>query len=525
MADNTETKPMSSSISSIFLKHGFLLQPDVMVFLNCDKIEIEIFLDIFQTLRAPKIVSFKFFEQNKEKITTILNSFIELKKFDEAVLNNIKRRIIEKLSHEVSHEEKEKQQAILPLQYSSFENNFNIDIIKPRKVDVKDFIDFFRDRYEFFKELLKDRKELSGLISLDKLPKNNQNLSVIGMVISKRETKNKNIVLSIEDGKGQVTVLINKNRTEVYEKAQDIVEDEVIGIKGFGNKEIIFASEIVFPEIPPINFNKKCNIDTNILFISDIHVGSNKFLESNFKNFIKWVNGDVGDSKQKDKAKKVSHIFILGDIVDGVGIYPSQEEELVIKDIKQQYEAAFELFDEIRKDIKLIFIPGNHDGVRIAEPQIFGDYAKALTKLENAELLPNPCYYNLYGYRILLYHGYSFDYYANNVYSLKQAKAYESPDVVLKFLLTKRHLAPTHGSTLYTPSQEDFFVIKKVPDIFAASHMHKTATSYFKNIALIATSCWQSRTAFQEKFGHMPDPCKVPMFNTKTKKVNLLDFS
>ena len=139
--------------------------------------------------------------------------------------------------------------------------------------------------------------------------------------------------------------------------------------------------------------------------------------------------------------------------------------------------------------------------------------------------MPNPSYYNVYGYRVLLYHGYSLDYYANNVYALKQLKPYENPEVLLKFLLTKRHLAPVHGSTLYMPTEEDFFVIKKIPDIFVTSHVHKTGTSWYRGILLISTSCWQARTPFQEKVGHIPDPCKVPIFNTKTKRINILDFS
>jgi hypothetical protein len=31
-------------------------------------------------------------------------------------------------------------------------------------------------------------------------------------------------------------------------------------------------------------------------------------------------------------------------------------------------------------------------------------------------------------------------------------------------------------------------------------------------------------TPYQEKFGNMPDHCKVPMFNLKTRKIKILDF-
>jgi len=503
--------------SFIFLKKGYLVQPDLINFVN--GIDPELVLDLLKDLNAPKIVSLSFFKKNKESILHLINKYITNGKFEKTVIISLKNKV------EAIDGEKKEEREIKERFKEGYEEIFDVkDLITPKKVDVKDFVSFFKSRFNYFKEILKSRKELNNLTSIDKLPKSNQNISIIGMVLEKRETKNKNIIITLEDGKGITNVLINRNRVDVYNKALSLVEDEVIAVKGFGNREIIFASDILFPEILN-DKNKKIKEDKNLLFISDVHVGSEKFLEANFRKFIKWVNCEIGNETQKARAKKVSHIFIVGDLVDGVGIYPTQEEELSIKDIREQYKAAAELFDEIRKDIKIIFIPGNHDAVRLVEPQFFNDYAKPLQKLENATLLPNPSYYNVYGYRVLLYHGYSLDYYANNVYALKQLKPYENPEVLLKFLLTKRHLAPVHGSTLYMPTEEDFFVIKKIPDIFVTSHVHKTGTSWYRGILLISTSCWQARTPFQEKVGHIPDPCKVPIFNTKTKRINILDFS
>ena len=36
-------------------------------------------------------------------------------------------------------------------------------------------------------------------------------------------------------------------------------------------------------------------MDFSAVFISDIHIGSSTFLEAEFKEFIKWINGDFGD--------------------------------------------------------------------------------------------------------------------------------------------------------------------------------------------------------------------------------------
>ena len=45
----------------------------------------------------------------------------------------------------------------------------------------------------FMKDLLKDRKELSNLVSVNKIG-SNRSFSLIAMISSKRVTKNKNII-------------------------------------------------------------------------------------------------------------------------------------------------------------------------------------------------------------------------------------------------------------------------------------------------------------------------------------------
>ena len=94
----------------------------------------------------------------------------------------------------------------------------------------------------------------------------------------------------------------------------------------------------------------------------------------------------------------------------------------------------------------------------------------------------------------------------------------------MAYLLMNRHLAPTHSSTLYFPSEEDPLIIKKAPDIFLSGHTHKSAVSYYNNILTISSSSWESMTAFQERMGNEPDFCKVPMLNLKTREVKILDF-
>ena len=94
----------------------------------------------------------------------------------------------------------------------------------------------------------------------------------------------------------------------------------------------------------------------------------------------------------------------------------------------------------------------------------------------------------------------------------------------MQFLLRKRHLAPSHGSTLINPMSEDFLVIDKLPDIFASAHIHKAKIGRYKNILNICCSCFQDKTSFQEKVGHTPEPARIPIINLQKNEAKLLRF-
>jgi len=315
---------------------------------------------------------------------------------------------------------------------------------------------------------------------------------------------------------GIARVIVSKE--ELVSKAKEIVCDEVIGVSGFGNKDVIFATELFFPDILLLK-PRKLKEEKHAAFIADTHVGSDKFLEENFFRFIEWLNNS-------EEGKKVNYLFLVGDNVDGVGIYPGQEKELAILDIYEQYKRLAELLRKIRKDVKIFICPGGHDSVRTLQPQpkIPEKFAPDLWKMENTFLLTNPARVNLSGFEILLYHGDSYDFYRDNVEGLRQ-KAKSKPDVIMKFLLKKRHLAPSYGSEAIIPTKEDSLVIKSPPDLFVSAHVHKNSIASYNNILLISCSCWQSKTAYQEKLGHEPDYCKVPVVNLKTRKIRVFDFN
>lgn len=406
---------------------------------------------------------------------------------------------------------------------------------EPKKREPQDFVDYFNSRYKAIEKILKQRQELKNTVSISKITnkKEKENLSIIGIVSSKQTTKNGNLLFVLEDPTGQIKAIVNKNKPSLFKEAKDIVLDEVIGIAGVSIGSFMFVNSILWPDIPSNKELKKSEDEKYALFLSDLHVGSSKFLPDDFEKFLKWINGEMGNEQQRRIAKNVGYIFIAGDVVDGCGIYPEQDKELIIKDIYQQYKECAELLKQIPSHIPLIICPGNHDALRISEPQppLSKDFAKPLYEMNNALLVSNPSLVNIHssngfdGFDVMMYHGYSFDYFIANVDSLRSQGGYDRADLIMKFLLKRRHLAPTHLSTLYVPdAKKDSLVIEKAPDFFLSGHIHKSVTANYRNTTLICGSCWQGKTIFQEKVGHNPEPSRVPIINLKTREVKILKF-
>jgi len=404
-----------------------------------------------------------------------------------------------------------------------------------KKREVQDFVAFFTHRYEKLRSILLNRQELQSATSISRLQHmaGKETVAIIGMVIGNHETKNKNIILTLEDTTGETKVLISKNKAELCNRAKDFVMDEVIGVVGVTGNNIVFANTVFHPDIPASKELVKAPDEAYCVFISDLHVGSKLFLHEEFDKFLRWMNQETGNQKQREVASKVQYVIIAGDLVAGAGIYPGQEQELALPDIKDQYAETARLLAKIPKHVNIIICPGNHDAMRLEEPQpqLYKDFAQPLWDLPNVTMLSNPAMVRIHsskdfpGLLVLLYHGVSFDYLIANVDSIRNNGGYDRADLVMKFLLQRRHLAPSHQSTRYIPdTREDALVINKVPDIFVTGHIHKAAVANYRNVTMICSSCWESISDYQEKLGHKPEPARVPLINLQTREVKMLRF-
>ena len=520
-----------SNILKLFIKKGFLLDKSMLDFFNeleDENVANEI-LDKIMVFSKEKLITKKLIDSNLEKIRPVL-----------VELNEEKKKLIEKYFVNISVSvEVIKEREIIDdknINKKEVENTVRIlssPVMAFKKLEVKDFIKHFRNRYTFLQAVLQRSNELENLISIDKIRGSRDSFSIIGIVSSKMISKNKNMILEIEDLTGKIKVLIKHDKEELYEKAKNILLDDVLGFKCSGTKDFLFVNNIIFPEAK-LGEKRKLDEESYAVFISDIHIGSRNFLENSFKRFIEWLNGDFLDSEEKTKLEKIKYIFIAGDNVDGVGVYPGQSNFLNILDIKEQYERLAEYLEKIPKHIKIIMCPGQHDGVRVAEPQpaLGMDFAEPLHKIKNLYLVSNPAFVeiggneNKKGIKVLMYHGASFSSIINEIEDLRLNKAHSTPSKVVKQVLKRRHLAPSHSDAVYIPNEkEDDMLIREIPDIVATADLHKSETDFYNNIQIICSSCWQSTTPFEEKVGNFPDPCKVPILNLKTREVKILDFS
>ncbi|HIP90561.1 MAG TPA: hypothetical protein EYH22_03355 [Candidatus Nanopusillus sp.] len=407
-----------------------------------------------------------------------------------------------------------------------------VDILKSyelskHEISVNTWVSYYRARLNKIKHLLKNHSELSLFISFDQLKRDIEEVSVVGLVRDKRITS-KGMVITLEDSKGLLKVFISQD-LENFEEVQSVPLDTVVGIRGkyLSYKKLLIADSFFYPDIP-FKKVKKGEDDVWIAFTGDFQVGNKNFLKRPFERFIRWLKGEYGSEKERTLARKVGYLVLTGDLIDGVGIYPNQEKELEIVTAEEQYAALERYFLEIPESIQVITIPGNHDVVRLAEPQppIPKDFFPETYELENFFYVSNPAYVKIHRLLdILIYHGYSMDWFVSEVSWIRERGGYDKPEEIMKFMLTIRHLAPTHGCNPYVPYPgQDPLVIDPVPDIFVTGHIHRTAYAVYKGVELINASCFQGITQYQLELGHKPDPGKVVLRNIKTGEVKILNF-
>jgi DNA polymerase II small subunit len=390
---------------------------------------------------------------------------------------------------------------------------------------IEDFHRLFQDRYRTVRELLRRQHgSLHPLEDIGRLFETEDQVRVIGMVQNVKATKNGHTIFDLEDPTGTIRVLVSKNK-EIFRNK--LADDETVGVVGRysrdnGGPGIVFADELVRPDVPAPHQRRPCT-DPGAMaaFISDLHAGSRHFLHKEWRRMVRWLNCENGDAPGEDIARRVKYLVVSGDLVDGIGIYPDQYKDLEVPDISRQYELLAELMSGIPPHIHIVMVPGNHDAVRLAEPQpaLPKEYRDCFSN-ENIHFVTNPAFFSLSGVNVTAYHGKSID----DMVQLYKEVTYENPLEGMREMLRSRHMSLTYGMrNQLSPEETDMLVIRDVPDVFVTGHVHRFGSAEYKGVQLVQAGTWQSQTSFQRMMNFKPQPAKMALLDLATFEMRTYD--
>ena len=388
--------------------------------------------------------------------------------------------------------------------------------------DVDGFIDYFNSRFKQLETILKNRLDVRDAMPLSqalKLPVKTK-FKTIGMVAGKSSRSNR-MFLDLEDPESSVTVMVSGE--EALKKGLELLDDQVICVDGLKYRDdLLIANDIIWPDVP-MHETGRAEEPVCAVFVGDLHVGSKYFREDLYDKFVRWMNMELGPPASRDLASKVKYLVITGDLVDGIGIYPEQLDELTITTQEAQYEEAARLLSQLPQHVEVFVIPGNHDAVRrsLPQPPIPEKYAPALYRNPRVHSLPNPCTLNLHGVKVLLFHGKALD----DVLSSTPGHDFHSPVNGLELLVRCRHIAPIYGqSTPIAPEKVDRLVMDAIPDVVAVGHIHIYETKKYHNISLICSGSFQDQTPFQRRMKLEPTPGVIAVYNLMNHQQIPLDL-
>jgi DNA polymerase II small subunit len=342
---------------------------------------------------------------------------------------------------------------------------------------------------------------------------------VAGLLMSKRSKKN-GLELAIDDYTG---ILAATAMTEEAKKqAATLTLDQMVMLElenGKGAPGLTIKSAIT-PDIPD-HLPSRSKSEAYAVLISDMHVGSKYFMEKEFLRFLDWLSSSSDD----DIVSKIKFLCIGGDLIDGIGIFPNQDKELLEMNAAKQMSHAAQLLSKVPRHIKMLVIPGNHDPGRRALPQPAiprKDLGEQLYGLENCTMLGNPALVEMNGVKILMYHGQSLD----DVIAITPGLSYSKPAEAMKVLLKARHLSPIYGErTPVAPELEDMMVISEVPDIFHSGHVHVLDVQNYRGTLIVNSGAWQTQTKYQQTMNIMPTPGIAIVINLATLQPFMQDFN
>ena len=228
-------------ILAFCLEKGLLIDEDVLNLFSgtTDSESTKLIIESIKTHISKRIITRSVFE-NKEDVEKVLSDIphekikqlkiklglsIEISSQKSEILanssklgqiNRIKRPEVP--IYDISPEVKETK-----IRTKALESEGTVKIVSSipavgKKLEVGDFVKYFRNRFTDMRNILQERPELDKLLSINKISGNKHGISIVGIVSDKRITKNQNILLDVEDLTGKMRVLISQSKKKVMKK-------------------------------------------------------------------------------------------------------------------------------------------------------------------------------------------------------------------------------------------------------------------------------------------------------------------
>ena len=384
--------------------------------------------------------------------------------------------------------------------------------------EMEEFVDYFRSRYDRTAELFGEsiRKRVKT-IARAKAGKRGDHVLIMGMVRRRWQRARRGLALLIEGKTGSIPCFFPP---ELTRRGESISMDQIVAVKGVANgRGGLNVETILQPDIPADHEPNRAEVALRAVLISDTHIGSKCFSSDYFNRFLRWLKGE--------EASLVKYLIISGDLVDGIGIYPNQESELEVADIYRQFELAAEYLSMVPEHITILYVPGNHEPVRQAEPQppVGEEYVAPLMAIgRDIRLLGNPTTLRVHGVRFLLYHGRSLNAIFKHVPGLQPVSTDTVPLAMIE-LLRARNVAPIYGESPIAPQPIDRLVIAHIPDVFHCGHMHVYGDGNYRGVRVVNSGTFQTETSYMRAMGIEPTPGYVALVNLRTLEVRFKGFS
>jgi DNA polymerase II small subunit len=378
----------------------------------------------------------------------------------------------------------------------------------------------FRARLIALKRLLRGRPALANLRPIREIRHDDDGVSLIGLVREVRETpKRHHLLVELDDETGSIQVLVPKGSPGTL---VPFLPDEVVGLKLRFAREPGRLPSVVAVERPDVAAGRtpgRAMRPRRAIFLSDLHVGSRSFLTDCWGRLVEFLREK---GPHPELARSIDYVVVAGDLVDGIGVYPHQEDDLAIPDIVEQYTELGRRLAALPERLTIVVVPGNHDAVCGAEPQpaLSPNLVRELPG--NVRSLGNPSTFSLDGVVVEAYHGRGFD----DLIPALPGASYARPTEVMKRMLQMRHLAPIYGDrTPIAPFGRDGLVIDPAPDILVTGHLHTYGVDRYRGVLLLNASAWQSETEYQRMRNIVPVPARAAVVDLATLGLVTLDFT